>query len=238
PLPGWVCWIFTARQMPPSYSMMLPGRMSTPLIFMSSLGECWKEPRQPLAAGPLSGKQRVGIDRGPIPPSLARSHAVDREMEVGPGGAGIAGMAHASDDLAALHLLAFRKPRRIGRQVGVVIHPLLVWRTLVDGEPSASAVEELLDRPVRGGDDRRALGGHDVDGVMTSSGAASLIIGVDQLLGFHSDNRERETRRRDLHLLSENHRRRILRLHGDDRTAASNLRRRLRHISIKPDPEE
>jgi hypothetical protein len=32
-----VCWIFTARQMPPSYSMMLPGRMSTPLIFMFSL---------------------------------------------------------------------------------------------------------------------------------------------------------------------------------------------------------
>jgi hypothetical protein len=25
----------TARQMPPSYSMMLPGRMSTPLIFMT-----------------------------------------------------------------------------------------------------------------------------------------------------------------------------------------------------------
>jgi hypothetical protein len=41
-----VCWIFTARQMPPSYSMMLPGRMSTPLIFMSSLGESvGKEPR-------------------------------------------------------------------------------------------------------------------------------------------------------------------------------------------------
>ena len=36
PLPGCVCWIFTARQMPPSYSMMLPGRMSTPLIFMGS----------------------------------------------------------------------------------------------------------------------------------------------------------------------------------------------------------
>jgi len=34
PLPGCVCWIFTARQMPFSYSMMLPGRMSTPLIFM------------------------------------------------------------------------------------------------------------------------------------------------------------------------------------------------------------
>jgi hypothetical protein len=32
-----VCWIFTARQMPPSYSMMLPGRMSTPLIFMDRL---------------------------------------------------------------------------------------------------------------------------------------------------------------------------------------------------------
>jgi hypothetical protein len=27
----------TARQIPPSYSMMLPGRMSTPLIFMDRL---------------------------------------------------------------------------------------------------------------------------------------------------------------------------------------------------------
>src|SRR4051794_30359992 len=163
--------------MPPSYSMMLPGRMSTPLIFMSCLGECWKEPRQPLAAGPLSGKQRVWIDRGPIPPSLARSHAVDREMEVGPCGAGVAGVADAGNDLTALDLLAFRKSRRIGRQVGVIIHPLLVGRALVDGEPAARAVEELLDGPVGSGDHRSALGGHDVDGVMTSPGTASLIIG-------------------------------------------------------------
>src|SRR3546814_393396 len=34
PLPGWVCWILATFQMPPSYSRMLPGRMSTPLIFM------------------------------------------------------------------------------------------------------------------------------------------------------------------------------------------------------------
>jgi hypothetical protein len=40
-----VCWIFTARQMPPSYSMMLPGRMSTPLIFMIAyLPRLVKEP--------------------------------------------------------------------------------------------------------------------------------------------------------------------------------------------------
>src|SRR3954462_4888232 len=125
PLPGWVCWIFTARQMPPSYSMMLPGRMSTPLIFMSSLGESvGKEPpparltgRQikdvPVAARLFPGKQRVGVDRSPVPPALARGHPVDREMEVRARCAGVAGMADLGDDLAALQLLAFVKPRRV-----------------------------------------------------------------------------------------------------------------------------
>src|SRR3982751_6880135 len=110
PLPGWVCWIFTARQMPPSYSMMLPGRMSTPLIFMSSLGETGgKEPRQHLAAGLLPGKQLVGIDRGAVPPALARRHLVDREVEVRTGGIGVAAMADAPNDLTALDLLSLRQ---------------------------------------------------------------------------------------------------------------------------------
>jgi hypothetical protein len=47
----------------------LPGRMSTPLIFMSSLGECGKEPAQPLAAGLLTGKPTCRI---PDNPSLDR----------------------------------------------------------------------------------------------------------------------------------------------------------------------
>src|SRR4051812_2999167 len=104
PLPGWVCWIFTARQMPPSYSMMLPGRMSTPLIFMSSLGESvGKEPARLLAARPFRGKERIRIDRRPIPPALARRHRVDREMEVRAGGTSISAMAYTRDHLATLH---------------------------------------------------------------------------------------------------------------------------------------
>src|SRR5206468_10420271 len=117
--------------MPPSYSMMLPGRMSTPLIFMSSLGECGKEPARSLAARLFPGKQRVGIDRRAVPPALAGRHAVDGEMEVRPGRAGIAGMADAGDHLASLDLLPFGETRRIGRQVGVIIHPLLVRRSLI-----------------------------------------------------------------------------------------------------------
>src|SRR6266496_1770646 len=113
--------------MPPSYSMMLPGRMSTPLIFMSSLREnVGKEPLQPLAAGLFPGKQRIGIDRGSVPPALASGHLVDREMEVRRGGVRVSGVSDARDHLPALDLLAFGEPRRIGRQVRIIIHPLAV----------------------------------------------------------------------------------------------------------------
>src|SRR3954447_16360961 len=119
PLPGWVCWIFTARQMPPSYSMMLPGRMSTPLIFMIAyLPRLGKEPpRQPrfggsLAAALFPGKQRVRIDGRSVPPAFARRHRIDREMEVRACGAGIAGMADAGNHLSTLHLLTLGKARR------------------------------------------------------------------------------------------------------------------------------
>src|SRR5690348_13514191 len=111
--------------MPPSYSMMLPGRMSTPLIFMSSLGESvGKEPARALAAGLLSGKQRIGIDRRALPPALARIHRIDREVEMRTGRAGITSVADPCDDLAALHLLALCKARRIGREMRVVVLPL------------------------------------------------------------------------------------------------------------------
>src|SRR5206468_6456718 len=130
--------------MPPSYSMMLPGRMSTPLIFMSSLGECGKEPARSLAARLFPGKQRVWVDRRAVPPALAGRHAVDRKVQVRPGRARIPGMPDAGDHLAALHLLPFGKPGRIGRQVGVVIDPLLVRRSFVDRGPAAHAVEQFL----------------------------------------------------------------------------------------------
>src|SRR6478735_4863041 len=157
PLPGCVCWIFTARQMPPSYSMMLPGRMSTPLIFMSSLGESGgKEPPQPLARGPFPGKQRVGIDRRPLPPALPLPHRVNGEMEVWAGGACIAGVPDAADHLASLHLLTFMQSGSVGREVGVIILPLRIRRALVDRDSAAAVAEkQLLDRPVSSGDDRR-----------------------------------------------------------------------------------
>src|SRR5690242_19373329 len=108
--------------MPPSYSMMLPGRMSTPLIFMSSLGESvGKGPARLLARSLLPGKQRVWIDRRSLPPALAWSHRVDGEVEVRPRRACIARMPNPSDDLAALDLLALGKARRIGRQMRVIV---------------------------------------------------------------------------------------------------------------------
>src|SRR5690348_14905145 len=99
--------------MPPSYSMMLPGRMSTPLIFMSSLGESvGKEPRHRAACRPgelsgslarrlFSGKHGVWVDRRSLPPALPRPHLVDREMQVRTGRACIARVADAGDHLAA-----------------------------------------------------------------------------------------------------------------------------------------
>src|SRR5436309_13420788 len=99
--------------MPPSYSMMLPARMSTPLIFMSSLGECGKEPARSLAARLFPGKQRVWVDWRPLPPALSGRHRIDREVKMRSRSAGIAGMADAGDHLAALHLRPFGEARRI-----------------------------------------------------------------------------------------------------------------------------
>src|ERR1041384_6861607 len=110
--------------MPPSYSMMLPGRMSTPLIFMvcSLTGES----RRLLAAAGVSGKQRVGIDRPALIPALTGGHPVDREMQMRPGGIGVAGAADPADRIAAPQPLALRQPRRVGVQMGVIIDPIAV----------------------------------------------------------------------------------------------------------------
>src|SRR6266404_6560613 len=180
--------------MPPSYSMMLPGRMSTPLIFMSSLGEnVGKEPARALAADHFPGKHGVGIDRPPLPPALFGCHRIDGEVEVRPRCACVARMAYSGDHLAPLDLLSLGKTRRIGRKVRVVIHPLLVHRALVEGDStSPTAEEQLLDRPVGGGDHRSALVRHDVDGVMTSSLGSRRIEGVDELVGLHSDHGYRQ----------------------------------------------
>src|SRR6476469_3096718 len=108
--------------MPPSYSMMLPGRMSTPLIFMIAyLLRLMKEPPRtlaavwlgPLAAGLFPGKHGVWIDRRALPPALTGSHRIDGHVKVRTGSACIAGVADTADDLATLHLLALGKARRI-----------------------------------------------------------------------------------------------------------------------------
>src|SRR5947209_3424169 len=104
-----------------------------------------------LAAGLFPGKQRIGVDRSAVPPTLARRHHVDREMKVRAGGVRIAGMADASDDLAALHLLPLGEARRVSRQVRVVILPLLVGRALVDRNAAAAAAEkQFLDGAIGG----------------------------------------------------------------------------------------
>src|SRR4051794_32831276 len=104
-----------------------------------------------LAVGLFPGKQRIGVDRRTLPPALARRHLVDREMEVGAGRAGVAGVADAGDDLSAPYLLPLGESRRVGGEVRVVVHPALVGRTHIDRDPAAAVAEEqLLDRTVGG----------------------------------------------------------------------------------------
>src|SRR5688572_24882234 len=169
--------------MPPSYSMMLPGRMSTPLIFMC---EPLKEPCGLLAAGLLSGKQREGVDRAALVPFLARLHAVDGEMEVRSARIGVAGVADAADRLSALDLLALGEARRIALQMGVIIDPALVGRADVERDPAAALREEqFLDRSVGRGDHRRSFRSHDVDRVMNPGAAGPRLgVGVAELLGL------------------------------------------------------
>src|SRR5438105_14274449 len=90
-----------------------------------------------LAAGLFPGKQRIGVDRSAVPPALARSHLVDREMEVRARRVGIAAMADAADHLAAPHLLPLVQSSRVGGEVRVIIDPLPVGRAIVDGDPAA-----------------------------------------------------------------------------------------------------
>src|SRR6476469_7275437 len=100
-------------------------------------------------------------------------------MEVRSGRARVPSVADAGDDLASFHLLTLGKPRRVSREVGVIIHPLLVGRSLIDSDPAPTLAEEkFLDRPVGSGNDRRPFGGHDVDGVMTSPRRTGRVEGV------------------------------------------------------------
>ena len=56
------------------------------------------------------GKERVGIDRGALPPFLTRLHAVDGEMQVRSFGVGVARVADATDQLAAATALPLVPP--------------------------------------------------------------------------------------------------------------------------------
>src|SRR5213082_3018613 len=95
-----------------------------------------------LAAGLFPGKQRIGVDRSAVPPALARSHLVDREMEVRACRVRIAGMADTADHLAALNLLPLGEARCVSRQVRVIILPLLLGRALVDRDAAAAVAEK------------------------------------------------------------------------------------------------
>src|SRR5690242_13616954 len=145
--------------MPPSYSMMLPGRMSTPLIFMGihllerALGQPARPPKgAPLTVGHRSRKQRVGIDRLALPPAIAGSHERQAEMKVKDAGRRIAAVADISQHIAGIDSLSLVHARGIAREMGIIILPLPVRRSFVEGRPALVGVKQLLDRARRGGD--------------------------------------------------------------------------------------
>jgi hypothetical protein len=87
-------------------------------------------------------------------------------MQVRAFGAGVATMADAADQLAALDRLALGKAGGITLKVRVIIDPAMVGRADVNGVPAATLGEEqFLDGSGRGGNDRSPFGGHDVDRV-------------------------------------------------------------------------
>ena len=92
-------------------------------------------------------------------------------MEVRAGGIGVTGMADAGDDLAALDLLALVEAGLVGRQMRVIIDPVVVARPFVKRDCAKRIVEQFLDRAVGRGDDRGALAGHDVDRVVAPRSA-------------------------------------------------------------------
>src|SRR5687767_13955380 len=85
------------------------------------LAEPVKNKTRPLAAGWLSGKQRIGIDRAALVPTLARPHAVDGKMEMRTGGVGVAAEADIADRRPAADLLALVQPRRVSAEVRIII---------------------------------------------------------------------------------------------------------------------
>src|SRR3546814_12738192 len=115
--------------------------MSTPLIFMT-VSQFLKRAGRALTAPSVPGKEGIGIDGRAFPPALARLHAVDGEMEVGPFGVGIAGAADAAKRRAAGHALPFLEARRVAGEMGLGVGPGLVGRPDLNGAPAARSPEK------------------------------------------------------------------------------------------------
>jgi len=106
--------------------------------------------------------------------------------------AGIAGAAHITDHLAALDHLLFGQAIGIALQVRVVVAPASAGLELVDGQPTALAVEQLLHRAVGHGQHRRTGIGHDVDCIVHAALAACIGEGVAQLRGQYPLHRQQQ----------------------------------------------
>jgi len=78
----------------------------------------------------------------------------------------VARRADVADHVALSHRLSFHDPVRIAIEMRVVINHLLGWIGLIDSDAAGGAGEELANRAVHGGDDRRPARREDVDGAM------------------------------------------------------------------------
>src|SRR5690606_6256744 len=85
----------------------------------------------------LAAQQRVGIDRGALPPLLLRPQREDREVQVRRLGAGVAGAADVADHVARPDLLLLVQLRRVRVQVRVVVGVPARRFELVDRQPAA-----------------------------------------------------------------------------------------------------
>src|SRR5205085_3381768 len=93
----------------------------------------WRDEPLRLAAA-AARQERVWIDRGALPPAFAGRHGIDREVEMRPVRAGVAGAADEAERGPALHLLAFGETRRVAVEMRVIIHPAHAGRADIGGD--------------------------------------------------------------------------------------------------------
>src|SRR5690606_31349516 len=142
-----------------------------------------------------AGEQRVGVDRGALPPALLGSQFEDREVQVRGVVAGIPGAPDMADHLALLHRIALLRPRRVAVQVGVVVGVAAGGVELVDRQPAGLAVEQLLDVAVGDREDRRAARRHDVEGFVAAVVPPGVAEGVLEGVGGNTLDRDDEAGR-------------------------------------------